>query len=229
MNDGKSERRNTISDEYTALKSVDHIPLGLFVLLNRHVDVPLSPGQLAALRAMHEATLSALEHSNVERLTRMLQQSAQFEQSVLRQGKASRRELDAFVDSINADSMANVDEAVAMEMSTLDGAVQDFRKEMSPAEWNNLHVVVSSGHMPRIQERRMQYFQALLGEPEEGHRVVYQEGGDGSVDSALDLLATHVLDESISREYFKNDPWRMHRDLLSDAAKRWLREHPPAR
>jgi hypothetical protein len=226
---GKAERRNTISEEYTALKSVDHVPLGLFVLLNRHVDEPLSEAQLATLRGMQAHAAAALTDCRNARLQRMLDTSVKFANAVLASGKVTRRLLDDYISDINADTMANVDDAVALEMSALDAAVQDFRKEMTPEEWKNLHVVVSSGHMPRIQERRMQYFQALVGEPEEGHRVVFQEGGDGTIDSALDLLATHVLDESISREYFKNDPWRMHRDLLSDAAKKWLQEHPPAK
>jgi hypothetical protein len=47
-------------------------------------------------------------------------------------------------------------------------------------------------------------------------------------EAGLNILATHVLDEQIAVDFF-DDPWRMHRDLLSDGASRYLKAHPPMR
>lgn len=230
------EKRNTIAPEYTVLKTIDHIPLGLFVLLDHQVDKPLSEETkktLASMRLLGQRALPALSQLNYpaatrERLRGMLQASEGFENKALQAGTVSRAELDAFIDSMRTGTMANVDDAVALELGALDAAVRDFRKQMTEDEWRKLHVIVTDGHMPRDRERRMQYFAALLNQKQEGDRLIYQEGSS-DIDVALDLLATHILDESISREYFKGDRWRMHRDLLSDAAAKWLKQHPPLR
>ena len=42
----------------------------------------------------------------------------------------------------------------------------------------------------------------------------------------MDLLATHALDRKVAIDFFK-DKWRMHRDLLSDGARQYLKKHPP--
>jgi hypothetical protein len=216
------------------LKTIDHVPLALFVLLDKHVDKPLPDDVINTLHGLQQLTgavafpIGGLSETTTERLVAMMHASENFEQQVLAAGKVSRTQLDAFVESMRAPTMANVDDAVAMELGALNDAVNEFRKQMSPAEWKRVHVVVASGHMPRDHERRMQYFLLLLDQHDEGDRVIYQEGSD-DIDKAIDLVATHMLDASIAREYFKGDSWRMHRDLLSDSAAKYLREHPPAR
>jgi hypothetical protein len=78
--------------------------------------------------------------------------------------------------------------------------------------------------MAREQEASMQYFQRLLHQSGEGDRVIFAEGlWDES--KALDLLATHLTDTAASRAFF-GDPARLHRDLLSDGAKAWIKTHP---
>ena len=37
----------------------------------------------------------------------------------------------------------------------------------------------------------------------------------------MDLLGTHLLDTDIGVAFFE-DPWRMHRDLLGDAAATYI-------
>lgn len=68
----------------------------------------------------------------------------------------------------------------------------------------------------------MQYFDRLLGENSEGGRVVYSEG-IWDEDKVLELMATLAVDGRIGAAFF-GDPERMHRDLLGDAAKKYLDE-----
>jgi hypothetical protein len=225
IKDGKRESKNTIIPEYTVLKTVDHIPLGLFVILENHAGKPLSQEVRRSVQSMQTLTKAAmptidrvgLPDSTKERLRKMLEESLRFEESVLFDNGFSRADLDAFIGRVREATMQNVDDAVALELGALDAAVQQWRKQLTVDQWKNLYVVVASAHMPRESERRMQYFGELLGETREGHRLIYQEGSE-DVDRALDLLAIHVLDESISREYFNGDSWSMHRDLLAAAA-----------
>jgi hypothetical protein len=66
----------------------------------------------------------------------------------------------------------------------------------------------------------VQYFARLLGQSGEGRRIIYAESLFEEP-RALDLLATHLVDSRIGVEFF-NDPERMKRDLLSDAAQQYL-------
>jgi hypothetical protein len=70
--------------------------------------------------------------------------------------------------------------------------------------------------MPRAKHTAVQYFARKLGVPGEGLRLVYAEAIDDET-KALNLLATHQLDTDIGVAFF-NDPDRMMRDLLGDAA-----------
>lgn len=235
INNGKREEQNTISPEYTLLKTVDHIPLALFVLLEKRLDASFAGDTQQALNDLIRLTsemLPSVSTANIptttkKRLTTMLERSHTFAGKILADGRVSRSQLDAFIAEIRQPTLDNIYDAVILELSSLDGYVQKWRKGMTPEQWSKVHVVVTGGHMPRDRERRMQYFSVLLGEKREGQRLIFMEGSD-DVDRALDLLATHILDESIGQEYFK-DKWRMHRDLLSDAAARYLRAHPPNR
>ncbi len=74
--------------------------------------------------------------------------------------------------------------------------------------------------LPRKQGLTVQYFARLLGEPGEGPRIIYAESIRDEA-KALDLMATRAVDTNIGVDFF-NDPARMHRDLLSDAARDYL-------
>jgi hypothetical protein len=113
-----------------------------------------------------------------------------------------------------------------MEMRDLYATATAWQKQLTPAEWSALHMVMIGPHMPRDQECSIQFFERLFREPEEGRRIFYAEAPWNEKD-ALKLLATHVVDEAAGEAFF-GDPMRMHRDLLADAAKAYLDAHPLA-
>ncbi len=75
--------------------------------------------------------------------------------------------------------------------------------------------------MPRKDNLAVQYFARLLGETGEGRRIIYAEAIFDE-HRALNLLGTHLLDREIAASFF-DDPLRMNRDLLGDAAAEYLR------
>jgi hypothetical protein len=77
--------------------------------------------------------------------------------------------------------------------------------------------------MPREQHASFQYFSKVLGVKREGRQNRLQRRPSRGKD-ALNLLHTHMLDKKIAQSFF-DDRWRMHRDLLSDGAARYLRSH----
>jgi hypothetical protein len=220
--------------EYHELKAVAHIPLALFVMLSFPPEGSLSAGCRESLRGYRElmeqarATLPA-RHFTPEQLARqqeIFSASFEFLDDVLASGQVKPQKLASFTRQIGPLLLANVADATALEMRELYATAAAWQKQLTPAEWNALHMVMIGPHMPRDQECSIQFFERLFREPEEGQRIIYAEALWNEKD-ALDLLATHVVDEAAGAAFF-GDPMRMHRDLLADAAKTYLDSHPLA-
>lgn len=224
---------SVIPTEYTVTKTIDHITLDIFVILTNDTDHPLSQATRKRLEVLKELVLksedqvkaSDLPAASVPRQFEIINKSLEFVTTTLKNGQVSSAELKKFTRSIAPLTLKNVDEAVAAALARTDGIVEGWRKDIPIADWNNLYVIVASGHMPREQNSFMQYFEKLLKQKREGDRIIYFEG-DYDEQRAIDLLVTHILDRRIAIDFYK-DPWRMHRDLLSDGAHKYLSKHPP--
>lgn len=227
------EKRDQISfipSSYTALKIIDHIPLAIFSLLQDNTDKPLSSKAKADLIEVKELTASArpeLPKQNypaptMARQNIIIDKSMKFIDSSLEGGQVTSKSLNDFVEALRPEILENAYDAVSAQIARQDEKVAQWKRELGPA-WNNIKVVIVSGHMPRGQHSSFQYFSKVLGVKREGDKIVYSEGPAEEKD-ALNLLHTHMLDKKIAQSFFK-DPWRMHRDLLSDGAARYLRSH----
>ncbi len=230
----KRAEAQLIPAEYTLAKTVDHVALAVFVTLTNKTDAPLDAASRhhleelrdLALKAVPEIEKAGLSVNELSRQHQIIDQSLSFIKETLAAGQVSSSTLQKFTRSMAKLTLLNVDDAIGEALGRLDQVVQGWRKEISAADWNNLCVVVVSGHMPRIQNSQMQYFQKLLRQKQEGDRLIYLEG-TADEKQALDLLVTHKLDRRIAIDFYK-DPWRMHRDLLSDGAHKYLKKHPPS-
>jgi hypothetical protein len=214
---------------YHVLKSVAHVPLMLDVLLAPHADeATLTDAALAELRdyrkLMEQAEPSlvaqGLEPEQLERQKKIFADCRAFLDSVVRARRCSPEERVAFARRMTPAVMKNVGEAARAELDALHAQVRAWRSEMTPEEWNGLKVVILGSALPRKQNLTVQYFARLLGEAGEGPRIVYAESVRDEA-KALDLMATRAVDTTIGDDFF-NDPTRMHRDLLSDAARDYL-------
>ena len=220
--------------EYHELKAVAHIPLALFVMLSFPPEASLSADRRKLLEHYRELMVSASatlpgRHFTADQLPRQKQifsASFQLLDGVLARGHVTPAALESFTRQMAPLLLANVRDATALEMRALYTTLADWRKQLTPAEWKALHVVMIGPHMPREQECSIQFFQRLFREPEEGKRIIYAEALWNEKD-ALNLLATHVVDEAAGAAFF-GDPMRMHRDLLADAARAYLDAHPLA-
>jgi DNA-binding ferritin-like protein (Dps family) len=232
----KGERASVLVKpvEYHELKAVAHIPLALFVMLSFPQEANLSSDRLQRLRHYRElmekarTTLPA-RHYTSEQLARqqkIFSASLELLDEDLADGHVNAQRLGGFTREIGPLLLTNVADATAMEMRDLYATAAAWRKQLTPAEWNALHMVMIGPHMPRDQECSIQFFERLFREPEEGRRIIYAEALWNEKD-ALSLLATHVVDEAAGEAFF-GDPMRMHRDLLADAAKAYLDAHPLA-
>ncbi len=230
---GEVKTLQVIPQRYTLLKSVSHIPLAIFVILDGRTDAPLSDEakkELSTFRGFVDKASGnigdwKLSGESLSRQKLTIQDSQKFIDTVLKNGSVSKEELRKFARTMAPLVLETAYEATSMELDLIDAGLKSWKENMPAEDWNRLHVVIMQPHMPRNENRTMLYFEKMLKQPYEGERIIYCEGSSDE-EYAVNLIGTHVLDKHIAVDFFK-DPWRMHRDLLGDAAKRYLKKHRP--
>ena len=212
---------------YDPLKTIAHIPLAIYVTLTP-AEGAVDDDRLKTLVGLRElippaeASLDTLKLSapTLTRQKRIVAASLAFLNDVADRRKFARSQLLAFTRRMAPLLMENVIEATHAQLDATHAQVSAWRRDLSPQQWNQLHVLIIGPHMPREDLVVTQYFLRLLHEPREGRRVVYAESL-WEEPKALDLLGTHLLDGSVGEAFF-GDYMRMHRDLLGDAASQYL-------
>ncbi len=213
---------------YQSLKAVAHIPFAVFLMFDQSDFGRLTEARVAELRDYRklivnaQSSLSDREFSDIQlqRQQKIINDSLAFLDAAIQNRQVEKTALDDFARQMTPVLLENVDEAARVELDALHSHVSEWRHQMTPDEWNALHVVVMGAHMPRDEEITMQYFERLLDEPIEGRRIIFAEGL-WEEPRALDLLGTHLVDGSAGAAFF-GEFMRMHRDLLSDAARVYI-------
>jgi hypothetical protein len=227
LRDGRRVEANVGTSIYDPVKTIAHIPLAIYVTLTPG-DGALDEDRLKTLAGLRElippaaASLDTLQlpAATLARQKQIVSASLAFLDEALAQRKAPRAKLLAFTRGMAPLVTQNVVEAARAQLDAIHKQVSAWRRDLSASEWEQLRVVIIGPHMPREDLVVTQYFLRLLHEPKEGRRVVYAES-QWEEAKALDLFGTHLLDGGIGEAFF-GDYMRMHRDLLGDAAKRYL-------
>ncbi|MGL4463431.1 MAG: hypothetical protein ACRC1K_14875 [Planctomycetia bacterium] len=231
LRDGKREEASTRSDLYDSLKAIAHIPLAVDVVLGSVVpfeEMELTPErerELTSFRQRVNEIGPVLDRQGFtpeqkKRQEEIRDRSLAFIDRTLAARTIRREDLIAFARGMAPLALANADEAAAAKLDIIHAAVAAWKSELPVDEWRRLRVVVVGPHNPRVDNLTMQYFQKTLEGPLDDRRLVYAEALFEEA-KALTLLGTIVLDAAVG-EHFFDDPLRMHRDLLGDAAKKYL-------
>jgi hypothetical protein len=224
---GQRVEANVGTPIYDPVKTIAHIPLAIYVTLTPG-DGALDDDRLKTLAGLRElippaeASLDTLKLSpaTLARQRRIVAASLAFLDDVAGSRKFARSSLLKFTRGMAPLLMENVTDATRAQLDATHAQVSAWRRDLSPEEWDQLHVLIIGPHMPREDLVVTQYFLRLLHEPKEGRRVVYAESL-WEEPKALDLLGTHLLDGSVGEAFF-GDYLRMHRDLLGAAATQYL-------
>jgi hypothetical protein len=224
VRDGKRTEARVIPEAYHALKAVSHVPLAAYVLLHPAGEV-LNDETKSALRALRQQAAWAQERLKTEGVPEtalghqkeILSPALDFIDKHLKAGTVKPAELTAFARSMGPLLLWNAEEAARLELQGLDRQVHAWQTELPENDWRRLRVVVMGSALPRKGNLAVQYFAKLFNQRGESDRLVYTESvfDEGR---ALNILGTHLLDTAIGEAFF-NDPTRMHRDLLADAAE----------
>lgn len=215
---------------YHALKSIAHLPAGVFAILQRSMAEPTRSTDVALARmlALVRAALLSLPDDvpgpEPQQLCRELLERAQtFIGEVMQVGVSPAR-LDAFARASGPRLMQLADHATRTQLEALHRCASELFAQLSQDERAQLHVVVAGAHQARARSLGMQYFARMLGqgdgEDEDEERVSYAESVD-TVEDAVALIGMQRLDRVMARAFF-GDEKRLQRDVLGDAAKRIL-------
>jgi hypothetical protein len=213
--------------EYHRLKMIAHAPVAVYLNL-QHQPKRLEPPRKTTrefedLRDLLSWTYKALDFygftgSPKERQMQIVQFSLEFLESKRREPG----DLLEFARRMKPLIEANLADAARVQIDAIHAQVSAWRKQLPPDDWQKLRVVIMGSQMPRKGHIAVQYFAKLLKEPGEGKRIIYAEALFDE-QKAVNLLGTHLLDTQIGAAFF-NDPERMHRDLLADAATEYLKK-----
>lgn len=227
IRDGQRAEANVNVPFYHSLKTIAHIPLAIYVVLTPG-EGPIDADRLETLESLRQripparASLAGpgFPAPLLARQEGIVAESLAFLDEVRARREFRRDRLESFTRQVAPLVAANVRDATRAQLDALHAQVSAWRRELRPAEWDRLHVVIIGPHMPRDGEVTTQYFSRLLREPAEGRRIIYAESL-WDEPRALDLLATHLLDGGVGEAFF-GDFMRMHRDLLADDARDYL-------
>jgi len=241
VRDGVEQKVPAFNRRFRELEAVSHVPVTVFVLVVPSRDAVLDQAAVGRLRAYREIVVQAraalpragFSASETARQRRVLDRSIAFIDASLAQGSVSDQALRRFTHGETADIIADVHAAAREELRTMDAQVKTWLGELTPAERKRLRVAVCGVHMARIGNVVMQYMAKSLALPYEGRYQIEATTGSNVeltyAESVFDLagglkvLATHEVDAQ-QGSYFFNDPARMHRDLLGEAAEQLLRD-----
>jgi hypothetical protein len=218
-----------IPEVYHTLKAIAHVPMAIDVALAAHFEEKsLSDEFIQELRDYRDLLPAAetrlakagLNPEQLDRQKAILASCTEFLDSVIAKRQCTDAERTAFTRRMNPLVMANAAAAAREQLNALHRQVSQWTSGMNLDEWDHLTILIIGRQLPRKGNLAVQYFARLLGAKGEGQRIIYAEGL-AEEPRALDLLATHLVDTQIAKDFF-NDLERMNRDLLSDVARDYL-------
>jgi len=239
--DGRERREQFIPGRYHELKALGHLAFGVQLTLMANGNGRLSELTTKELREKREqireihvivnaTPISASCSPTMKPPVELLCRARALVDRVLEEGVVDFDRLQEHIRALASHALETAQLAVCIELEQLHALLTPWRNDLGEKRWAGMYVVICGAHQPRYREAACQYFGRLLRQPpgpaaEREDRLVYAEGLC-DVDSALDLLARHIVDQRASNLLF-GDRRRLQEDLLADAASTEVRKLLP--
>jgi hypothetical protein len=213
---------------YHEYKAIAHIPLALYAKLAPLPGRPFDKAAREWLTAYLEQIQAAAKSLDgrpgwtAEQLAlhrKIAADSEKFIEKIASAEQVGDDDLTAYTRSMRPLVLASADAAARAQLDGLHTLVTKWRAELG-SRWSHVDVVVLGPKQPRAGNLQYAYFKRAMGPGAEGRRLWYAEGIFDK-DGGMNLLGTILIDRGASIAFF-NDPVRLERDLLADAAARHL-------
>jgi hypothetical protein len=220
---------------YHEYKAIAHIPLALYTKLAPLPGRPFDKATLEWLTAYLKQIQAAAKSLDgrpgwsPEQLALHKKIAADSEKFIEKIGGAEQMsddDLTNYARAMRPLVLASADAAAKAQLDGLHALVNKWRAELGP-RWTHVDVVVLGPKQPRAGNVQYEYFRRAMGPGAEGRRLWYAEGVFDK-DGGFNLLGTILVDRGASIAFF-NDPKRLERDLLADAAQKHLNRIFPRR
>lgn len=231
--DGGEKREQVIPTRYHELKALAHLAFGVQLTLMANGSgrvTELTAKELHERRAHIREARAAVNTVSFVAPTapaELLCRARTLVDRVLEEGVVDFDRLHEHVRALASHALETAQLAVCIELEQLHALLGRWRNHLGERRWAGFYVVICGAHQPRYREATCQYFGQLLHQPEgygaqREDRLVYGEGLC-DVNTALDLLARHIVDQRASNLLF-GDRRRLQEDLLADAANAEVRK-----
>jgi len=238
--DGGEQREQIIPARYHELKALGHLAFGVQLTLMANGSGRLTELTASELHEKREQIRKARDIVNVPPASasslpsvapmataELLCCARTLVDRVLDEGNVDLERLQKHIRALASGALEIAGMAVCIELERLHALLGRWLNHLGGARWAGLYVVICGAHQPRYREAACQYFGRLLHQPdgsdaEREDRLIYAEGLC-DVESALDLLARHIVDQRASNLLF-GDRRRLQEDLLADAASTEVRK-----
>lgn len=219
---------NVIFPIYHTFKVFSHIPVAIYLMLSPQGEGPIDSKKLQSLRSYYKKL--EYVHKNINQITLnstdlkkqkiILSRSMELLKTIIDNKKFNNKELISFTQGMLPFINANIEAAARNQLDAIHRQVMAWKSEMAPEHWKKLRVAIQGAVLARNGDLTKQYFKRLLNIKKEGLQLVYKELYFPPT-PMLTLLATRSVDRGISVAIF-NNPDRMFRDVLSDAAASYI-------
>ena len=236
--DGGEQREQVIPTRYHELKALAHLAFGVQLTLMANGSgrlTELTASELHEKRAQIQEAQAAVNSASCtptvttapKAPAELLCRARTLVDRVLEEGAVDFDRLHEHVRALASHALETAQLAVCIELEQLHARLERWRNHLGEGRWAGLYAVICGAHQPRYREAACQYFGRLLHQSEgygaeREDRLVYGEGLC-DVNSALDLLARHIVDQRASSLLF-GDRRRLQEDLLADAAATEVRK-----
>lgn len=220
---------NVIFPTYHTFKVFSHIPVAIYLMLSTQGEGSIDSKKLQSLRSYYKKL--EYVHKNINQITLnstdlkkqkiILFRSMELLKTIIDNEKFNNKELISFTQGMLPFINANIESAARNQLDAIHRQVMAWKLEMAPEHWKKLRVAIQGAVLARNGDLTKQYFKRLLNIKKEGLQLVYKELYFPPT-PMLTLLATRSVDREISVAIF-NNPDRMFRDVLSDAAASYIR------
>lgn len=209
---------------YHDLKSIAHLPLGVYSASIGLLDSPADPRWIERLKTL----LSQVDRAEVDlakasltepqriRQQHILSLSRTYLNDILSRNNTDMTSVTRYARTLAPLLLGNAADAASVQIDALDHAVRELSKKLKPGEFEKSLAVITGPKTPREGNLQFQYFVYAFGPGSAGTRVLYMESIFDR-EAALGVLRT-VLNDRMASQAFFGDTYRLERDMMADGA-----------
>lgn len=209
---------------YHELKSISHLPLGVYSASIGLTESPTEQRWLDRLKILRKQVDSAeielskatLTDSQKTRQQNILSLSRTYLDDILTRKSTDSASVTRYARSLAPFLLSNATDAAKVQIDALDLAVRELSKKLKPGEFEKAIAVITGPKTPREGNLQFQYFVYAFGPGSANTRVIYMESIFDR-EAALGVLRT-VLNDRMASQAFFGDTYRLERDMMADGA-----------